>query len=149
MATSTKKKVSVTKESKSKTVKKAVSKSPAKTLKTVSKQPVKKVLAKTKSSGAKTVPKKKIEAKKGVVSQNVRLSRILNPSDFEKTLAKKGMNMADLGSKLGVSRQYISAIANGRSPLSESRAKEITGLLGIKLTDMFQKKENNYYQIKK
>ena len=149
MATSTKKKVSVAKESKSKTVKRAVSKSPKKVLKTVSKQPVKKVLINSGAKKAKASLSKKTEARRIVATQNSKLSRILNPSDFEKTLAKRGMNMADLGSKLGVSRQYISAIANGRSPLSESRAKEITGLLGIKLTDMFQKKENNYYQIKK
>lgn len=148
MASSAKKKVSVAKESKSKAVIKTASKSPKKAVKAVSKQAVKKVAVKAKSSVKKPVAKKKTAIAKPKTAQDVRVSRILNPTDFEKALAKKGMTMAMLSKKLKVSRQYISAIANGRSPLSEGRATEITNVLGLKVTDIFAKKENNFFRIK-
>lgn len=148
MASSAKKKVSVAKETKAKAVTKTASKSPKKAVKAVSKQPVKKVATKAKSSVKKVSTKKKSSGEKVKSAQDVRLNRILHPSEFQTVLAKKGMTMAMLGKKLKVSRQYISAIMNGRSPLSEERAKEITGAIGMKVTDLFVKKENNYYTVK-
>lgn len=52
-------------------------------------------------------------------------------------LIEKGMTNADLQKKLGVSKQYISNIINGRQNVSVPKLQEIANALGVNISELF------------
>lgn len=52
-------------------------------------------------------------------------------------LIEKGMTNADLQKILGVSKQYISNIINGRQNVSVPKLQEIANALGVNISELF------------
>ena len=57
-------------------------------------------------------------------------------AEIEKALRDKGMSKADLADMLGKSRQDVSGILKPEGSLSNNKAEEILGLLGVKIQDL-------------
>lgn len=54
---------------------------------------------------------------------------------------EKGIKMADIANKLGISPVNLSMSLNGNPTLS--RLKEVADALGVEIADLFERRENN------
>lgn len=77
-----------------------------------------------------------------------RIKSVLQTSNFLTALAKADHSATSFAEKIGCTRQYISAIMNGRSKVSKEKADQISKKLKVQTVKIFKKvKENSYEAI--
>jgi plasmid maintenance system antidote protein VapI len=68
------------------------------------------------------------------------MMKIINHSDFilGYVMAKKGISCTQLAARLGVTRQTINNIVNGRRDVTVSRLHNLADALGVSVKDLFK-----------
>jgi transcriptional regulator with XRE-family HTH domain len=75
-----------------------------------------------------------------------RIKSILKASNFLKALAMADHTASTFADKLGCTRQYVSAIMNGRSKVSKEKADAISKKLKVQTPKIFKKLNENSYE---
>ena len=78
--------------------------------------------------------------------KDTRIKSILETSNFLTAISKADHSATSLAEKLGCTRQYISAIMNGRSKVSKTKADQISKKLKVQTNKIFKKLNENSYE---